>query len=318
MHAGGLCSRSLSGAIATSVALAVAFPTGLFPRTATAGPAAEEPDLDAADEAALAEAHALYDEGKAKFDTFDYEGAVDLWTKAYAEVPENTPGVRNAMVYNIATAQEKAYEVDKDPQHLRQATLLLESYIKNYKAIYKRTPETQAEVDKAKERIAALNERIAKAERGEDSTPTQPGESGTNATYLNQVDGIQWNTGHNPPADPELLERNKKLAREGKKTDAMLIAGYVVGSIGLLFLLGAAGGFGASAAADETSDGDDARRAGRTTGYVGLALGLGGVVTGATLIGVGFSRRKKHQRGELGVAPVLTPKLAGANLVVRF
>ena len=143
--------------LALGLSLALAAPAGVVMAPVTAHAAAMAP----AEDAALAESRALYDEGKARFDTFDYEGAVDLWTKAYAKLPEDNAGVRNAMVYNIATAQEKAYDVDKDLQHLRQAVLLLQSYIKNYKAIYKRTPETEAEVQKAENRIAALQERIA-------------------------------------------------------------------------------------------------------------------------------------------------------------
>jgi hypothetical protein len=304
--------------IAFGVAVVLS-PPGISLRSAAAAgsaPATEPQELDPADRAALEEAHRLYDEGKAKFDTVDYVGAIDSWTRAYAKTPESAPGVRNAMVYNIATAREKAYEIDGDVQHLRQAIRLLQSYVDSYKALYAKTPETQVEVDKANERIAGLQARIGAAERGETDTgaSTDPAAPGT----FEHNRSIMWNTGHSPPPDPELVEHNRRLAAEGKKTDAMLIAGYVVGSLGLLFLLGSASAFGVGAAQDRGSDEEDAGRTGKTTGYVGLALGLGAVATGATLIGVGFSRRKKHQRGELSLAPTLAPGYAGGSLTLRF
>jgi hypothetical protein len=294
---------------------------GLPPRVAAAAhtqPATAPDDLDAADRAALDESRRLYEEGKAKFDTVDFVGAIDLWTRAYARTPESAPGIRNAMVYNIATAREKAYELDGELQHLRQAILLLQSYVQSYQALYARTPETQAEVSKAQERIAELQARIGAAERGESPAPAPNGSAAPGTLAHNHA--IMWNSGHNPPPDPELVERNRKLAAEGKKTDAMLIAGYVVGSVGLLFLLGAAGAFGAGAVLGQNSEDseDNAGQGSTTAGFVALAIGLGGVATGATLLGVGFSRRKKHQRGELTIAPALAPSFAGASLRLRF
>lgn len=289
--------------------LALAVPTGL-----TAGPRqVQAAVLTAPDEdPALAESRALYEEGKAKFDTFDFEGAVDLWTKAYAKLPESEAGVRNAMVYNIATAQEKAYELDKDVQHLRQALLLLEQYVKTYKAMYQKTPETKAEVDKAEGRIAQLKERIAKAERGEDTTPP-PGPATPTPTGpgLQTNDGIVWNSGHYPPADKDLMIRNRKLAEEEQKTDHMLIASYVTLSIGGVLLLGGAGALGYGV----REDGREARGA----GYGTLALGLASTATGVTLMVIGFQRRKKARNGTLVAGtPVVAPGFAGASLRVRF
>ena len=312
-----LASSPLRRGLALGVGLALAVPTGLAagPRSALAA-VVMAPDEDPA----LAESRALYDEGKAKFDTFDYEGAADLWTKAYATLPETEAGVRNAMVYNIATAQEKAYELDKDVQHLRQAVLLLEQYVKTYKVMFSKTPETKAEVDKAEGRIAQLKERIGRAERGEDATPPPTGGTppppGTPTFHTN--DGIVWSTSHNPPPDQELLAKNRRLAAEDKKTDRMLIASYVTLSVGGLFLLSGAGAvYGGSRLRSDTDP--DAGSEARGAGYGSLALGLAGVVTGVTLMVIGFERRKKARDGTLVAAtPVVAPGFAGASLRVRF
>ncbi len=297
--------------LALGISLALAVPTGMTSSPSTAQAAVVAP----AEDPAVTEARALYDEGKARFDTFDYKGAVDLWTKAYAKLPDDASGVRNAMVYNIATAQEKAYEVDKDLQHLRQAVLLLEQYVKNYKAIYKRTPETKVEVDKAEARIASLKERIAKAEGGNDPTPppnaAQPQFGGSG------VDGISWTTGHTPPPDPELQEKNRKLAAESKKTDRMLIASYVCLGVGGLFLLSGGGAlFGGTRANNSNVD---AGRGAIGAGYGSLAVGVAGLGAGITLLVIGLGRQKRAEQDLLvSGSPVIGPGFAGASLNMRF
>lgn len=318
---------SLSRSLALGLSLCLAAPAGLglgptTARAAWAGPPAADPP---AEDPAIDEARALYEEGKGRFDTFDYQGAVDLWTKAYAKLPEDEAGIRNRLVYNIATAQEKAFELDSDVQHLRQAQMLLESYIGNYKAMYPRTPETKVEVDKAEERIASLKERIEAAQKG-DVRPPPPIEG--------QSTEIGWNGQPIPAPNPELMERNRRLADEERKTDKILIASYVTLSIGGLFTL-----IGVSTVAagnnleapegledpetgeSAVDDGEDSETAAavRGGGYGGLALGLAGLVAGFTLLGVGLDRRKKAKNGTLITAhPALGPGFAGASMRVRF
>ncbi len=294
----------LARAVSLSVAAAVAVPAVV---TAPASAHAFGPEAEATDEA-----KALYEEGLARFETHDYNGAVDKWTLAYSKLPPEASGQRNAMVYNIATAQEKAYDLDKDIQHLRQAALLLESYVANYKDMFKKTPETKAEVDKANARIQSLRERIAAAERGEAAAPppTAPTPVGGTTLGPNGSDGIQWNTGHAPPVDKEKLSHNRMLATQAQKGDQMVIAGYAVGSVGLLFLLGgaAAAGVGSSTETD-----------GATFSGIGmLVFGAAGVATGGALLGIGFKKKKAAQRGELVLAPAAGRGFAGVGLSGRF
>jgi tetratricopeptide (TPR) repeat protein len=296
--------------LALGVCLALAVPTGLASSPRVAQAAVTAPDEDPA----LAESRALYEEGKAKFDTFDFEGAVDLWTKAYAKLPDSETGVRNAMVYNIATAQEKAYELDKDVQHLRQAVLLLEQYIKSYKVLHVRTPETKAEVQRAQERIAALQERIERAERGEpepSAAPDQPATAPSEAHYgTGQIDGIVWTPVASGPPDADKLHRNRRLATADKKTDNMLIGSYVALSVGGLL---AVAGTGAVLGTQ------DAGQGAQGAGYGTLALGLAGLTTGVALLVVGLERRKKARQGTLVAAtPVVGPRFAGAAVSMRF
>lgn len=291
--------------ICLGVSAGIAAPVGLHARTASAALVGPE----ASSEAALDESKRLYDEGLAHFETHDYAGAVDKWTLAYSKLPQDATGQRNAMVYNIATAQEKAYEVDKDVQHLRQAELLLESYVKTYKDMYQKTPETKAEVDKANARIRALRDRIAAAESGAaPSAPVQP--ANPSGGQLGTHDGIQWSTGHAPPVDQEKLAYNRRLSAEASKADTFIIAGWATGSVGLFLLL-----IGTGAVVGGTrTDTNGATYGGVAT----LVLGAGGVAAGGALLGIGFKKRNAAREGRIAVQPLVSPTFAGAGVSGRF
>lgn len=302
-------TSSLRRGLALGLAVAVAAPLGLRPRAAAAAPVAADSGRDEVDPT-LERSRALYQEGLARFETFDYEGAVELWTKAYAELPEGADQVRNKLVYNIATAQQMAFEVDEDLQHLRRAVLLLEQYVQSFKALHQRTPEAQAEVDRANARVAELRERIDRTERGEDA-PAEPSPAATSdadAHYgSGAIDGIVWTTPSATPLDADRLHRNRRLATEDHKTDRMLIGSYVALSVGGAATLAGAG----------TVLG--ARDAARGAGYGVLGLGVVGLATGFTLLAIGLERRKRARQGTLVAgAPMVAPGLAGAAVAVRF
>ncbi len=247
----------------------------------------------------LARAERLYDEGVAAYETHDYEKAVDKWTQSYGALPEDAAGPRNQMVYNIATAQERAYDLDKDVQHLRQARMLLASYVDNYKRMYEKTPETKAEVGRANDRIRQLDDRIAAAEAGDTGSRSEAGPA-----------ELSFSSGHDPPVDKARLAHNRMLATQSTKADHLIIAGWAVGGTGLLFALAGAG----TMAGGRRADNRDA-----TYGGVGaLALGAVGLAAGGALLGVGFTRKKKIQRGELSLAPVAGPGTAGLVVGGRF
>ena len=105
----------LPGSRVTAVLLACTL--GGAGTTASAAPG--EPALEADP---LAEAQALYDKGRAKFETADYHAAVELWTEAYALVPDTADGgqTKVLLIYNIATAREKAFEIDGELSQLRE------------------------------------------------------------------------------------------------------------------------------------------------------------------------------------------------------
>ena len=112
----------------------------------------------------LEEARDLYKKGKAQYETFDYAGAIETWTAAYALVPEDSLQVKIEISYNLASAHEQAYALDGDRQHLQQAKLLLETYAETYALMDVELTERDAA-------IARANQRSRTSTR---SSPTRP------------------------------------------------------------------------------------------------------------------------------------------------
>jgi len=283
----GSGARTAVGALSLALALA--------PLPAFADAPQPQPTAQTSPETDLEASRRLYLEGKAFFDTSQYERAVEIWTRAYSKVPADAPEVRNRIVYNIATAQEQAYAIDHDVVHLRQANQLLRTYVDN---LDHDDPDNEQDIARAEARIAEIEARIERAvdEPDIDTSPAVDEPS---------------------PADGDETRRltnNRRLASEARKVDAMIVAGYVTGSAGLVFLAGGIGGISGARAANTAAG----RRAGEGVGYGGLALGVAGVATGAVLLGVGYSKRKRLRQGKLAVVPYTTRTTAGLTVTGRF
>lgn len=79
------------------------------------------------------EAHQLYNRGTTLYEAADYDGAIEAFTDSLdtaQELPEpQAKPIRIQLLYNIALAHEKAYDIDKDASHLRKAHKLLQRYV---------------------------------------------------------------------------------------------------------------------------------------------------------------------------------------------
>jgi len=76
------------------------------------------------------EAQSLYQEGTTMFDSADYNGAIEKFTAALNLVgnADADTHTRLMLLFNIASAHERQYEIDEDRAHLRQALTLYERY----------------------------------------------------------------------------------------------------------------------------------------------------------------------------------------------
>jgi len=79
----------------------------------------------------MVEAESLFRDGTVKYESSDYDGAIKSFTEALAIVGENhgADHTRLTLLYNIAKAHEKAFKIDQDVAHLRQAQELYKRYL---------------------------------------------------------------------------------------------------------------------------------------------------------------------------------------------
>lgn len=265
------------------------------PDAADAG-TAEPP---AGDSGALQDAEVLYKRGRSSFETANYLEAIDLWEEAYGlveDVPENA-AIKAALIYNIAAAQEKAYDIDTDLTHLRQAAVLMETYARSIPALYGDGPEGEAELEKIDKRLKELRQRIEDAEATLPPTETEPAPAQTVVEPTFKPD---------PRAKP------------------LIIAGAVTAGLGVAGLGLMAGGMAMGSAANDLEDGlsiEDRRaqfdrgRTGDTLAYVGAIGGGVLLVTGAVLLGLGL---KKRDTGLVSFVPFGGRGTAGMRVGGRF
>ena len=266
-----------SVALATSLAMLV---MPVVPAVAWAAPAASSPN---------AEAEAMFRKGQAKYETADYNGAIDLWTEAYALVdstPE-TASIKALLLYNLAQAHVKAYELDEDDIHLKQAQQLLQSFRNNLSLLYEDKAQLDEETKKVDERLAEIEKMLADAKPPEDEPEDEP-----------PPPHVEPDPEPKPQADEGRKQRTgKSIMIEG---GAFLGAGVVFGAIAIVGAVMGSGANDISDLADDDFAGREKRFATGRTGNILLIVGsVGAGVTipiGAALIGVGAKKRKAEQK----------------------
>lgn len=312
-HAGAE-TRRRGAAVLVAAAVLLASPVAL------AGPAEQLPTVegdpvhapapaasaDMSSAERLERARSLYERGRGKFETFDYVGAIELWTQAYAELPETDEfaSIRAKLMFNIAAARLSAFEIDDKIAHLRQAKRLMDIYVESLgDANDDEAADARAWQEKIATRLAE-----AEAERKKDEPADTP------AT----VPATQ------PGPDPKLVKRARILT----------ITGAASLSVGAA-LLGAMGGAlawgsklekdGKGQADDPGTNADelgDVVKQGKTANIMAIATGVaGGVLAGAGLgmLVYGVVTTKKLGGGKKrAFVPVAAPGYVGISGRWRF
>jgi hypothetical protein len=246
-------------------------------------------------------ARGLYQQGEARFATADFIGAIELWTEAFSSVPDSTDAARikALLIYNIATARERAFEVTGDLTHLRQAKVLMVGYAESIPALFGDTPEAETERGKITERLNVITAQIEAADRkkARDRRDQRPSERADDAPAAERSHAVLLGTG---------------------------AAALAVG-VGGLAMMGAGLAMGSKAndLGDLADDDIDGRRSqfdrGRTGNTLAIAGGVvGGVfaITGAVLVGIGAKRRASAKGNAW--APWIGPRVAGLGVRGRF
>lgn len=228
------------------------------------------PASDAAAETAdLTHARRLFDEGIARYDAADYEGAIEVFTLALGEVRGqgvDNFSVRGLLLFNIGRAHMRAHDIDKDVEHLRQAQVIFERFVEEAEA----NPDEidEADVNEARAQLDELARMLAAAERSDpedEPTPAQRDKPSADATKLRArgigltvagaallgggVGMLVWGTGYGPaaeaqvaeldtlglPADsPAYADADTFIADERRKGAAWMAAGGVTAALGVV------------------------------------------------------------------------------------
>lgn len=303
--------------LSASLALAlVAGPIQLAPTRAHA----QDPAGEAAEDPQLAEAKRLYDEGEGKFQLAKYQEALVLWEQAYVILMkggEANRAILNALVYNIAEAHSRAYDLTRNPTHLRTAKQLLVDYRTSHRELYGDEPEAVKERAEADDRIAELDKKIADSEaKNEVGTPLDAGTTTTGPAPAAPAEPLtpmqQWD--RDLKADPVWIKSGKQVG-----------GGAVLVGIGSVLTLVSVGfivwGVGLRANSDDF--GLDGTGAFITGGVFGV-IGVGMLVPGAIVLSKGIKNRKAalqaHPKPTARLLPSFDPKRgqAGLTFTLRF
>jgi tetratricopeptide (TPR) repeat protein len=259
------------------------------------------------------EAAALYQEGTAMFDASDYKGAIDKFTKALGIVVSvnGAEDTRLTLLYNIASAHERAFAIDKDVEHLRMALQLYE----RYKEFADETGDLGEQLD-VEVRIASLEKKLRahdeiqrnreNAQRG-DVPPPPSGDAGG--------DVVDWQK-------PRRVGLGLTVAGGVATIGGVVLA--VVGSrlepnardeVGKLANMGLPPDHPAWAQGDQFIEQE--RRKGRAL----MGTGVTFAIVGAVGVGVGgyyLVKSKRLREGTVAVVPTLGRGLAGVQITGKF
>lgn len=129
---------------------------------ALAAPETTAPEAEQPAEADLSEAKRLFDEGIARYDAADFDGAIEVFTLALSEL--RTQGVsdfriRGLLLFNIGRTHRSAYGIDEEVEHLRQAKSIFTSFIDEAQ---EHPEEVDAgDIEEAKAQLVEIEELLA-------------------------------------------------------------------------------------------------------------------------------------------------------------
>jgi hypothetical protein len=141
----------------------------LAPPDSGEAPAAEQPS-----EADLSEARRLFDEGTARYDAADFTGAIETFTLALSELRKQGVSdfrIRGLLLFNIGRAHMRAYGIDDQVGHLRQAKSIFTSFVDESE---KHPDEVDAaDIEEARGQLVEID-RLLAASTSEPAPETKP------------------------------------------------------------------------------------------------------------------------------------------------
>lgn len=269
----------------------------------------------------VAEATQLFQDGQAKYETLDYEGAIDTWMKAYVKFPDTDEfrATRGTVLYAIAQARLDLYGTDKDKQHLVLAQRILSSYLSKLDPADTDTRASVQEwLDKVEAKLAEADKAAAPAPVAGPVEPEEP-------QPLPAEEPAQ-------PADPGPAD----APASGRPGKGLIIGGAVMTAVGVGVAAGAGTALGLAAkgrsddvdavmnggnpndlTAEQTQTLEDEGFALQTGQIISIAAGGALAIGGIVMLAVG-AKRNKSGSARASVTPAFGPRFSGLVLQGRF
>ncbi len=264
----------------------------------------------APDDGVREQAQQLYDEGQVLYSAADYSGAIEKFTLALSLISRSDAGfdgeVRGRLLYNLATAHDRAYNINGEIKSLRQA-----------RELYARIGEeagahgySQSLIDQAVEARARVDARMEQAEaesRSDEPTRPQP------VVQPPAVDDGEESEPDGPPPGRVLTITGGVVAGVGVLASGLLVVG-LVGS------QRASDDVRATTSLSQEPDRVDAIDRGVRFNRIAVA---GGVVSGVLVLGgvgmlIAGQVIAKRRGGTTACLPTAGPRMVGMGCAVRF
>jgi hypothetical protein len=241
----------------------------------------------------MVRAKELFDAGVARYTAADYEAAVDLWLESYGLIPPSYDNrlILAELIYNVARAQQKWFEIDRDVKHLRQARGILDRYLIEVEELY---PPEQVELERGRisDQISDLDEQIAEFEAEQARREAELAE--------------RMRPKYDEEADAREAKRNKAMIGAGAGLTALGASGVGLFVTGLIMAKNAEGQVATLPLEADIARRETAIDRGRTGNGLMLTGALAGAVflaAGLPLLGVGISaeNKRKGRRADAGL-----------------
>ena len=309
---------ALPARVVLSFALAFAPIPALAAAPADEEGADDEAPADEAEDPVLDEARRLFDAGVARYTAADYGAAIDFWLEAYAMIPPTFDNrlIKAELIYNVARAQQKWFEIDEDITHLRQARETLTRYLGEIDELY--GEQGALEREKIEEQIADVDGQI---KAWEDEQARREAELAERMRPKFDEEG-----------DAREERRNRAMVGAGAGLTALGVGGVGMLVTGIII----AGGAENQVASLPLESDIAARESAISRGQAGNALIVTGTLAGAVFLTAGVpllivgslaEKKRKQRRIDAGLeetariealGPTLLPGGAGLSLSGRF
>lgn len=279
------CVVGESPAFAATVAFAPTAPAVTSTTASTSAPTPGESDR--------AEAQRLFERGSDAYNLGRFDQAIEQFEQAYELTQVN------ALLYNIAQAYTKYFEVDPNPAHLRRAKVMFLNFAK--------IAETSGEDPRdARQRLPEIDRQLAEfaARQAEERAEAERAEAARLAAERIEAERIA--------AETRRLEAETRAAAELRYRPGRLgVTGFSLLGVGVFggIALGAVSGASINRLQDQRSAEsglplrasrlalyDEHIASAQALGYVAIGVGLGLAVTGIAMIVVDATRRRRPAR----------------------